>query len=388
MNLRPSQNLAEIFRQKIKEGQWAVGKRLPTTKQLSKEYQVSVNTIQGAFRYLEAEDLVERQPRRGGFVKAPRISQEIRSGKVVAIIAEAVSREEPREGHNWSYWIARAAERELAAADYHILLLSWMTEDPHSLQRMRERLDEIKNQLAGVICFPMPELQACLDLVWSNGIPAVTINRRGGDVVEDFVTANNIDGGRLIGRCFGRSGYEHVVFLGDVTGPGSSALEKYCGFLQGYMECGLSPQNVQYVACRGFHDTDGYAGLAQYVDRCGRPRGVFAAGDFLALGAIRLCNERGWSIPGEVGIVGASGLDVARYSTPSLTVLGQPMDRMGAEAAAMLMEMIQKGKLHRPGRFIESPFEQRQSYVAPAEVLQEFAQLSGMDAKRFVETSV
>jgi LacI family transcriptional regulator len=388
MNLRPSQNLAAIFRQKIQKGQWAVGDRLPTTKELSKEYQVSVNTIQGAFRYLVAEDLVERQPRRGGFVKAPKVMREMRGGKVVAIIAEAVSREEPREGHNWSYWIARAAERELASADYHILLLSWMTEDPRAMERMRERLDEIKGQLAGVICFPMPGLQECLDLVHSNEIPAVTINRPDGNSVEDFVSADNVQGGRLVGRCFGRMGYEHAVFLGDAGGPGSSAMEKYCGFLQGYIECGMSPQNIQYIACEGFHDTDGYAALAQYVERVGRPRGVFAAGDFLALGAIRLCNERGWSIPDEVGIVGASGLDVARYSTPSLSVLTQPMDRMGTEAADMLKEMMQQNKMHLPGRFIQSQYVQRQSFTVTSEILKEIGSGSAAQAKSITEVNV
>jgi DNA-binding LacI/PurR family transcriptional regulator len=390
MNLRPSQNIAAVFRKKIEKGQWAIGDRLPTTKELSKEYQVSVNTIQGAFRYLEAEDLVERHPRRGGFVKAPKVMCESREGREreIAIIAESVSREEPREGHNWCYWIARAAERELSGAGYHISLLSWIAEDSSSQERILQRLEEIKDRLAGVICFPMPGLQACLDMVRGHGIRAVTINRVSGETVEDFVSANNIRGGRLVGECFGRMKYEQVVFLGDVASPGSTTLEKYCGFLQGYMECGMSPQNVQYVACDGFHDTDGYSALARCVERTGRPRGVFAQGDFLALGAMRLCNERGWSIPDQVGVVGASGLDVARYSTPSLTVLAQPMDRMGTEAAAMLMEMIQQNKMHLPGRFIESEFVQRQSFAIPAGTLKEFNATSGMEAKSFAETRV
>src|SRR4051794_6822051 len=65
-----SQRLARQFRQKIETGEWAVGKRLPTTRALAAELRVSINTVQNAFRHLEAHDLVERRPRLGGYVKA------------------------------------------------------------------------------------------------------------------------------------------------------------------------------------------------------------------------------------------------------------------------------------------------------------------------------
>src|SRR6476661_6439469 len=57
-----SQRLARQFRQKIETGEWAVGKRLPTTRALAAELGVSINTIQNAFRQLEAHNLVERRP--------------------------------------------------------------------------------------------------------------------------------------------------------------------------------------------------------------------------------------------------------------------------------------------------------------------------------------
>src|SRR3954467_13640095 len=70
-----SQRLARQFRQKIETGEWAVGKRLPTTRALAAELKVSINTIQNAFRQLEAHDLVERRPRLGGYVKSRPFDQ-------------------------------------------------------------------------------------------------------------------------------------------------------------------------------------------------------------------------------------------------------------------------------------------------------------------------
>src|SRR3954447_21474920 len=69
MNQGVSRRLAREFCDKITTGQWPVGERVPTTRELAQAYGVSVNTIQTAFRELEATDLVERRPRLGGFVK-------------------------------------------------------------------------------------------------------------------------------------------------------------------------------------------------------------------------------------------------------------------------------------------------------------------------------
>jgi DNA-binding GntR family transcriptional regulator len=71
MVTRRPERLADEFRQKIELGEWAVGARLPTTRELADAYNVSVNTIQTAFRELQADDLVERRPGVGGFVKKP-----------------------------------------------------------------------------------------------------------------------------------------------------------------------------------------------------------------------------------------------------------------------------------------------------------------------------
>src|SRR3954467_5692697 len=80
-----SQRLARQFRQKIETGEWAVGKRLPTTRALAAELGVSINTIQNAFRQLEAHNLVERRPRLGGYVKARPAEARFAGGASAAI---------------------------------------------------------------------------------------------------------------------------------------------------------------------------------------------------------------------------------------------------------------------------------------------------------------
>ena len=70
---------------------------------------------------------------------------------------------------------------------------------------------------------------------------------------------------------------------------------------------------------------------------------------------VRYCREHNLSVPGDVGIIGSTGLDVAEYSHPSLTVLQQPMEAMGIEAARMLLEMVREETRRLVGRYVPSP---------------------------------
>jgi LacI family transcriptional regulator len=115
----------------------------------------------------------------------------------------------------------------------------------------------------------------------------------------------------------------------------------------------------------------GHDVFLEHVNKYGPPRGVFATGDFQALGAIRACRELGLSVPEQVAVIGATGLEVAAYSHPSLTVLDTPMENMGADAAAMLLEMAREGVRRMSGRYAKANLTVRESCPIPTEVLAE-----------------
>src|SRR5689334_19927817 len=121
-----SQRLAREFREKIAKGEWTVGVRLPTTRQLAATYNVSVNTIQSAFRELEANDLVERRPRLGGFVK-PRgggsfggRANPMRTATTIGVVGPYTDAGFHNEAEDsWGYRIIRGCDAELAPAGFH-----------------------------------------------------------------------------------------------------------------------------------------------------------------------------------------------------------------------------------------------------------------------------
>jgi len=82
----------------------------------------------------------------------------------------------------------------------------------------------------------------------------------------------------------------------------------------------------------------GRAGTAKLVEA--GVTGIVAANDLMAAGAIEAVRARGGSVPGDISIIGFDGTPAMSYTAPRLTTMRQPVDRMSAAAAALLVGAI------------------------------------------------
>ena len=65
-------NLAELLSDRIEQGLYRPGDRLPSVRALSIEHGVSLSTVQQAYRHLEDQGLATPRPKSGYFVPAAR----------------------------------------------------------------------------------------------------------------------------------------------------------------------------------------------------------------------------------------------------------------------------------------------------------------------------
>lgn len=71
-----------------------------------------------------------------------------------------------------------------------------------------------------------------------------------------------------------------------------------------------------------------------------RPTAIFACSDRMALGVYELAATSGLRIPDELSVVGYDDLPEARWLTPALTTVRQPVGEMGATAARILLRLM------------------------------------------------
>jgi LacI family transcriptional regulator, repressor for deo operon, udp, cdd, tsx, nupC, and nupG len=145
---------------------------------------------------------------------------------------------------------------------------------------------------------------------------------------------------------------EHLYSLGHrrigvITGPLVSPLSR--DRLRGVMACADSHRTKrELTVVKGdFSIESGYAGAAQLLKRKDRPSGVFCFSDEMAMGVLDWARESRLAIPGDVSVVGFDDIRFARYVTPELTTVSQPMEQIGRETVRLLLAMLRDGK-HRP----------------------------------------
>jgi LacI family transcriptional regulator len=71
-----------------------------------------------------------------------------------------------------------------------------------------------------------------------------------------------------------------------------------------------------------------------------RPTAVFAANDLSAIAIIQVAAELGLEVPGDVSVIGFDDIPEASQMNPALTTIRQPMKRLGATAAGMLVSLL------------------------------------------------
>lgn len=88
---------------------------------------------------------------------------------------------------------------------------------------------------------------------------------------------------------------------------------------------------------------NGYLYMKQLLEserRENLPDAFIASSDQLAIGVIRALAEKGYSVPGDMGIVGCDNIEVSGYILPRLTTINQDQTLLGKKTWEMVCESI------------------------------------------------
>jgi len=88
---------------------------------------------------------------------------------------------------------------------------------------------------------------------------------------------------------------------------------------------------------------------------------LFAYNDISAIGSVRAFQEAGLRVPEDVSVVGFDDIQFAVYTSPSLTTVRQPLQKMGETAARILLNRIEGREDYVPEIRIEPELVVRNS---------------------------
>jgi LacI family transcriptional regulator len=182
----------------------------------------------------------------------------------------------------------------------------------------------------------MPQLRQVRD----EGIPLVVVDPVNLPEAElPSVGATNWAGGM--------AATDHLVSLGHrrigaITGPADYLCSR--ARVDGYRSSldRVGAQFDQALVRHGdFQHEGGFLRGGELLDLAEPPTAIFAGSDQQALGVYEAARRRGLRIPQDLSVVGFDDLPAARWVSPPLTTVRQPLADMGRVAAEMLGDLIE-----------------------------------------------
>ena len=96
----------------------------------------------------------------------------------------------------------------------------------------------------------------------------------------------------------------------------------------------------EYVRHGNFDPAVARQRMLQFLDLPEPPTAVFVCSDRMALGVYEALAERGLSVPDDISVVGFDDLPEARWASPGLTTVRQPLAEMAATALRLLVRVM------------------------------------------------
>lgn len=230
--------------------------------------------------------------------------------------------------------IIDGVEETLANAGYHLVICSTHNRpgnEVNSARLLRERRAD------GLLVVTPREYDPNVwhDLLAEN-FPLMMID---GGVSADVssVVVDNYEGSLAATRHLVGLGHRRIGILTGLNTP--ECRERLRGYREALDEAGISFDPALLVS-GDYLEASGATAMERLLELSGRPTAVFATSDLMAIGALQTLRRHGLSVPGDISLAGFDDIEPARWLSPSLTTVKQPLRQMGEIGARKLLKIL------------------------------------------------
>ncbi|MFC3690047.1 LacI family DNA-binding transcriptional regulator [Aquipuribacter hungaricus] len=169
-------------------------------------------------------------------------------------------------------------------------------------------------------------------------VPVVAIDPHAGPAHMPTVDSDNFQGAVLATEHLLALGHRRIGFLSGREDLESSRLREE-GYRTALGRAGV-PVDESLVRVGDYRQESATGPARELLGLTERPTAVFAANDLSAIGTMQAAGDLGLSVPRDVSVVGFDNVPESALTTPPLTTVSQPMQRMGSEAVTLLIQLM------------------------------------------------
>jgi LacI family transcriptional regulator len=150
---------------------------------------------------------------------------------------------------------------------------------------------------------------------------------------------------------------EHLADLGHreigfICGPPNTYKWRSNQIAFGESIQSLGLREVGSLVTPNYGEEAGYAAFKSLLEKGAKPPAAFVStSDNLAIGVMNAAQDGGLSVPGDLSVVGYGNIPASRMAQPPLTTVASNLTVMAADAARLLIEIIET-KSDQPRRVV------------------------------------
>ncbi|BCK00981.1 LacI family DNA-binding transcriptional regulator [Anaerocolumna chitinilytica] len=304
-----------------------------TIKDVAKEAGVSISTVSNALNNspLVSEDTKNRIIQIAENIKyVPNMNGKMlkaRKSMTVGVFSSSVS------GH-YFYILVDSVFKELRRRGFGLNIV--INKDKRALLS-----NVLSKNFDGIIVFDNERVgEHEVELIVQNQIKTVFLDRdlNGADVSS--VLFDSYKSGYDLTKYLIHLGHKRIYFIEGEENTYDN-LERKRGYTTALKEIGVEIKE-EYFFKGMFEESYAYNDVISRF-RLGNsqiPDAIVAANDYSAIGCIKAFSRLGYRVPEDISVVGFDDIEVARYFTPTLTTVRNPIARQGIRAVEILMDMM------------------------------------------------
>ena len=247
------------------------------------------------------------------------------------------------------FWTEVAHGVEDAAREHKFNVILCNTDESES--RQVEYVSVlIQKQVDGILLVPARSRPEATEAIQKRGTAVVVLDRQVPTADVDVVRCDSEGGAYQL--------VQHVLSLGHrqvavLTGPKdvSSAQDRVVGYRRAFLDANI--EIIEDLIFYGkFIQASGYEMAQRALLATPQPTALFAANNFIAIGAWRALRDAGLRIPEDITLVGFDDLPAGLVVDPFLTVAAQPGYEMGKQATELLLDRLTNDAPTEPQRIV------------------------------------
>ena len=311
-----------------------VSKKQTTIQDIAKALTITASTVSRAMndhpKISQATKNMVIEKAREMQYQPNAMASNLRKGK-----ANTVGMIVPRINRHFFSNIINGVESILNPAGYNLIICQ-------SEERVSKEIENVKtlisNRVSGILMSLSIETQDVkhLQKVMNHRIPLVLFDRVSNKLPISCVENDDELGAYDMTIHLIDQGYTNFMWMG---GPRNVFIYKnrYCGYKKALESRKLKPAQMQIFEG---HPTLQVAldFMRNYLEHNKAPDVVFATSDYMAMGAIQACQEKGLKIPDDIAVAGYANEPFSELISPKLTTVEQYSEEIGKAAARLLLE--------------------------------------------------